>query len=185
MPDEIVQQVNAAWLDSRIDPTIIDGWSHDWTKFDCIWEWLLPLSRWGALDRDFLDETVGTIVRHRLQSVGEIIPVLYREDNHHEVLFRIGQRLYYSRRRREWEDRADFEMNEMGRLGVLPFSYDQFLVDPTEAIFSATIYNNQTNLASWEGSEALLLQLMIAFDAYERLDSIEAGTLAGLRSQTW
>ncbi|KAL5536224.1 hypothetical protein ACEPAF_45 [Sanghuangporus sanghuang] len=176
LPDEIVQQVSAAWTDSRIGVLTIDDWSNDWSKFERIWDWILPLSRWGPIDRDFLHDTEGVIVRDRLHTIGEVIPILYRLENHQEMLFRIGQKLFYSRTEREEDDGRDFEMNMLGRLGALPLTYDQFLAHPSDVISSVMIPDNQTNLASWEGSEALSWRVTIVHSAYESLESRDAET---------
>ncbi|KAL5513816.1 hypothetical protein ACEPAH_4217 [Sanghuangporus vaninii] len=166
LPEEILLRAGSEWSDSRIDFMSIEDWSNDWSRFKRIWRWILPLSRWGPLDRDFLSVTL----RSRLHTVGEIIPVLYRVTNHDEVVFRIGQRLYYSNQEPKDEEGQVIDVSaidEYGLLGVLPLSYDNFVNNPQSIIPSLQNHHIQTNLRTWGVATGKIHQTTIAYWSYE------------------
>ncbi|KAL5510923.1 hypothetical protein ACEPAG_4680 [Sanghuangporus baumii] len=66
LPEDVIIQATSDWRDPRIGLITIGGWSNDWSKFEDIWHWILPFSRWGPLDPDFQDEINGVFFRHRL-----------------------------------------------------------------------------------------------------------------------
>ncbi|KAL5510909.1 hypothetical protein ACEPAG_4666 [Sanghuangporus baumii] len=139
LPDEITRRITSRWIDFRLNNLSLADWSNNWLKFDRIWDWIFPLSRWGPLDEDFVKVNVfdGLYIRHRFQFLGDVIPVLFGVHNHREVVFRVGQRLFYSRRMRDDEDANgldDFLMHSLGLFGVLPLTYDQYVNQPSSIL---------------------------------------------------
>lgn len=167
LPEETIRLIASDWTDPRLDHVNIEGWSSDWVRFTRIWDWILPVSRWGTLDRDFLHETDNVFFRNHLQTVGEIIPVLYRVKNHYEVVFRIGERLFCLRRWRKGDDLFDFELDPWRRIGVLPFTYEMFFTHPAEVQASLETENVRTNLTEWAEPSGLFQEIEMAFTAYE------------------
>lgn len=56
--------------------------------------WIYPLSRWGTSDCNFVigyDGPETLAIRYQLNILGDIIPVLYNENNHNIVIFRVGK----------------------------------------------------------------------------------------------
>ncbi|KAL5510910.1 hypothetical protein ACEPAG_4667 [Sanghuangporus baumii] len=172
LPQEILLRAGSQWSDSRINFMSIEDWSNDWSRFKPIWDWILPLSRWGPLDRDFLS----VILRSRLHTVGEIIPVLYRVSNHDEVVFRIGQRLYYSNQEPKNEEGQAIDISETdfyGLLGVLPLSYDNFVDNPQSILPSLQNYHIQTNLRTWGIATGKSHRSTVAYWSYESSERSE------------
>ncbi|KAL5513820.1 hypothetical protein ACEPAH_4221 [Sanghuangporus vaninii] len=166
LPRDIVLQVGAEWSDSRLGIMSLGDWTNDWSRFQRIWDWILPPSRFGPLDRDFLNVTV----RYRLHMVGEMIPVLYRMSNHKEVVFRVGKRLYYSNQDTKDEDGHEMDVSandDYGFLGVLPLSYDPFVDNPRGILLFLQDHQIQTNLNSWAYPRALSHRLSIAYWGYQ------------------
>ncbi|KAL5493036.1 hypothetical protein ACEPAI_4484 [Sanghuangporus weigelae] len=166
LSQDIVSQVSAEWSESQLGIMSLGDWTNDWSRFERIWDWILPLSRWGPLDKDFLTVTV----RYRLHTVGEMIPILYRISNHEEVVFRVGKRLYYSNQ--DTKDEHGHEMDvsandDYGFQGVLPFSYDHFIDNPQGILLFIQDHQIQTNLNSWTYPRALSHRLSIAYWGYQ------------------
>ncbi|KAL5513817.1 hypothetical protein ACEPAH_4218 [Sanghuangporus vaninii] len=155
LPEDVIVQATADWRDPRIGLITIGGWTNDWLKFEDIWHWILPFSRWGPLDTDFHDEINGVFFRYRLQTLGEIVPILYHTSNQQEIVFRIGQRIFYS-------DPEQDDMNEQGCLGVLPLTYDQFLNDPDEILPLFSDHGLRSNLRSRVAPFALTMRMSLA-----------------------
>ncbi|KAL5513822.1 hypothetical protein ACEPAH_4223 [Sanghuangporus vaninii] len=166
LPVEITRLVITEWTDTRLGHVEIDGWSNDWTRFSRLWDWILPISRWGPLDRDFLHKTENVVFRNRLQTVGEMIPVLYRVENHHEMVFRIGKRLFYLRTRRRGDDPDDFNTDPMRHIGVLPIPYESLLTHPMEVIAVLRTVIARRNLDPWEEPAGFFRQVQLAAYAY-------------------
>ena len=94
-------------------PPRIPGWSSDWSKFSNVHQWIVPYPRWGLLDEIFDRKAFACVrVRLRLGTLSEIIPVLFDEENHYRVLFRIGNRLYYCKSKVPYVDDSDSEDDE-------------------------------------------------------------------------
>ncbi|KAL5536225.1 hypothetical protein ACEPAF_46 [Sanghuangporus sanghuang] len=155
LPEDVIIQATSDWRDPRIGLITIGGWSNDWSKFEDIWHWIFPFSRWGPLDTDFHDEINGVFFRYRLQTLGEIVPILYHTSNQQEILFRIGQRIFYS-------DPEQDDINEQGCLGVLPLTYDQFLNDPDAILPLLSDHGLRSNLRSREAPFALTMRMSLA-----------------------
>ncbi|KAL5510927.1 hypothetical protein ACEPAG_4684 [Sanghuangporus baumii] len=166
LPVEITHLVITEWADARLERVEIDGWSNDWTRFSRLWDWIPPISRWGPLDRDFLHKTENVVFRNRLQTVGEMIPVLYRVENHREVVFRIGKRLFYLRTRRRGDHPDDFNTDPMRHIGVLPISYERLLTHPMEVTAALRTVVARRNLDEWEEPEGFFRQVQLAAYAY-------------------
>ncbi|KAL5536218.1 hypothetical protein ACEPAF_39 [Sanghuangporus sanghuang] len=116
-----------------------------------------------------LGQMIG-LVRYRLHTVGEMIPVLYRMNNHEEVVFRVGKRLYYSNQDTKDEDGHELDVSandDYGFLGVLPFSYDHFVDNPHGILNFIQDHRIQTNLNSWTYPRALSHRLSIALWGYQ------------------
>ncbi|KAL5510925.1 hypothetical protein ACEPAG_4682 [Sanghuangporus baumii] len=166
LSQDIVSQVNAELSDSRLDIISLGDWTNDWSRLERIWDWIQPLSRWGPLDKDFLNVTV----RYRLHTVGEMIPILYRISNHKEVVFRVGKRLYYSNQDTKDEHTHEMDVSandDYGSLGVLPFYYDHFVDNPQGILVFIQDHQIQTNLNSWTYPRALSHRLSIAYWGYQ------------------
>ena len=76
----------------------IPGWSNDWSRFQFLNRWAYPSPRWGYRDplmkMDESDETTAARIRYQLSVLGDLKPLLYKEDNHSIVIFRVGQRIF-------------------------------------------------------------------------------------------
>jgi len=73
------------------------GWSSDWSSHSCLQNWVLPFPRWRTLaaDQQFhYDETWNRVLHSRLGH-GDIIPIMYKEEDDDFVIFRIANRIYY------------------------------------------------------------------------------------------
>ncbi|KAL5510908.1 hypothetical protein ACEPAG_4665 [Sanghuangporus baumii] len=179
---DVSTRITSEWTDPRVGTLTIGRWSNNWIEFDDIGSWIQPLSRWGPLDRDFLEESGCTDIRNRLQILGEIIPVLYGTRNHAEVIFRVGQRMYYSLTRRKVDDGDLFEFYDDGYLGILPITYDQFVDDPREINFAVSDMRSRTNLAFRCCSDCLYKQIVNARVVYRIIDHQEEKRGAPLES---
>lgn len=76
---------------------LIPGWSNDWTRFRNMHKWVYPVSRWGTSDSCFnlrVDGPDIVFIRHELHILGDIIPVLYNEQDHNKVIFRVGKEAF-------------------------------------------------------------------------------------------
>lgn len=74
------------------------GWSSNWALCTSLQNWVLPFPRWRTLSMDKAyhnRETWNRLLRVRLGSDGDISPIMYETKNHHFVIFRIAQRIYY------------------------------------------------------------------------------------------
>ena len=79
----------------------IPGWSSDWPRFQHLNRWVYPSPRWGYRDPhtvvDWNDETTAASIRYQLDVLGDLKPLLYKEEDHSTVVFRVGQRLFVHR----------------------------------------------------------------------------------------
>ncbi|TDL19722.1 hypothetical protein BD410DRAFT_841879 [Rickenella mellea] len=99
IPPQIVEQLIHHW---RLPGDMIisaPGWSNDWHQFKNLKHWIMPSLRWGRLDPDFIasdywDYSTVNKIRFSFGFSGEPCPVLYLEDNHDMVIFRVGMRPY-------------------------------------------------------------------------------------------
>ncbi|KAL5510926.1 hypothetical protein ACEPAG_4683 [Sanghuangporus baumii] len=167
LPDDVVSRVTSRWSDARLGRIELSGWSNDWEKFDRVWDWIQPVSCWGPLDEDFMHVTDGIFMRMRLDALGDMIPLLYC---HHEVVFRIGQRLFYSRTMDNDDDHEESMQHLLGFLGVLPMTYDEFLNRPADVLVPLSDSDVLTNLDSCSISHSLTWRTDAAFYAYKILE---------------
>ncbi|TDL25192.1 hypothetical protein BD410DRAFT_826509 [Rickenella mellea] len=127
LPSPLFHAVTQSWGPVDGQPFTVPGWSSDWHRFQNIRRWIVPHLRWGGADIHFSycgndshftgDEAITTILRHTYNIFGEVHPILYCEDDHDIVIFRVGQRyhLYY------WEPDCD-EDNNAHALNVYAFT---------------------------------------------------------------
>lgn len=95
---EMVSEAKRLWTCSVDSPLPTSDWSNDWSRFDALADWILPISRWGYSDPHFaprLGCAMTITIRSRLPILGDIIPIAYRTDEHETVVFRVGDRLYF------------------------------------------------------------------------------------------
>lgn len=97
---------------------------------------MVPLSRWSTYDRLIDDSTPCVSVRYRLHKYGDIIPVLYCVENHHRVIFRLGERLINLQTAKDdiYEEELEYDGENGQLLGALPITYSQFLASGPEHI---------------------------------------------------
>ncbi|TDL20793.1 hypothetical protein BD410DRAFT_829447 [Rickenella mellea] len=104
-------------------PFTAPGWSSDWLRFRNIDRWIVPHLRWGAADPYFHfgdggltcfdgNQATSAVLRHDHRILGNIYPVAYREDDHTEVIFRVGQRYYFQAECNEY-DRGELDIFEL------------------------------------------------------------------------
>lgn len=182
---DVTAQLVSEWQDSRIGPCTVGEWTNDWAENRSAWEWITPLPRWGPLDPSYITDSGAAIVRERLQTLGDITPVLYRVANNYEVILRAGQRLYYCRLPRDDEDPDDFEMDDRCILGVLPVTYDQFLADPRTILQPSSDYDIQRNLREWWRPSGVFLRRDIATAAFNILRYLEDKHFDIAEMETW
>ncbi|EJD00064.1 uncharacterized protein FOMMEDRAFT_142523 [Fomitiporia mediterranea MF3/22] len=155
LPTEEFKQITRDWIGQYAVPLSFAGWSNDWTRFQRIWDWIRPFSRWGSLDVDYdFYNTSCSIARMRLQTLGDIIPVAYRTDDHSRAIFRTGERIFYCRTLDRTVDREsvmdiDYEDEDDIVLGILPLTYREFISDPLSIIPHVSDYDTQRNLTDW------------------------------------
>lgn len=128
--EAILTSASHAWISNTPVPHV-PGWSSDWSSFRKTAEWISVFARWGVLDMFTDYELISSRIRTRLGTLGEIIPVMYDEETHHRVLFRIGDRMYYCKSRNsdiEYAYDQDFEcVDYEDVLGILPITFTRFL----------------------------------------------------------
>lgn len=93
------------------------GWSSDWKNNRSIQNWVFSFPRWRTLSVDqafHYDETWTRMLQFRLGN-GDIIPIMYHEDNHDFVIFRIANRVYHFLRGPPLDE-------DLHRIMALPFS---------------------------------------------------------------
>lgn len=123
LPSEVSGQAIRSWCDQSNGLHPFANWTNDWTQFRAIWGWITPLSRWGNADVDFMDGTVSTYVRNRLQALSDIIPVVYDTDDHYRIIFRIGEQMFYCRSfDSDRDERLSNDFEDGIVIGVLPIS---------------------------------------------------------------
>ncbi|TDL19720.1 hypothetical protein BD410DRAFT_791869 [Rickenella mellea] len=99
IPPLIVDDLVRHWQLPEDMSISVAGWSSDWHRFKHLRRWIMPSLRWGRLDPEFSAagfwrySSVNKI-RFSFGFCGEPCPVMYREDDHDIVIFRIGQRPY-------------------------------------------------------------------------------------------
>lgn len=109
IPPAFLEKLVESWkspsrLTDRLPP---NGWSNNWYQFQKICDWMMPTPRWGTSDPDYqFDGTdpVNIRIRNRLGLLGDVYPVLYKEDNHDIVIFVVGERPYIYSYREELDD---------------------------------------------------------------------------------
>ncbi|TDL27940.1 hypothetical protein BD410DRAFT_739274 [Rickenella mellea] len=126
LPSALFQDITQSWGLVDGQPFTVPGWSSDWHRFRNIHRWIVPHLRWGGSDIHFSyggndshfngDEAITTILRHTYNIVGEAHPILYRENDHDTVIFRVGQRYYLY-----WQRICEESENEIA-LNVLAFT---------------------------------------------------------------
>ena len=173
LPSEIVTHLVSEWQDPKIGPLMVGDWTNNWVEFECIWDWIMPLSRWGPLDVCYTGSATVVVVRDRIQTFGDIIPVMYRLDNHYEAIFRAGQRMFYCRAPRNESDEEDFEMDDVCILGVLPLTYDRFVDDPMSILPLSSESHVQSNLRRWIRPNALAARTNLADFAHDVIHYIK------------
>lgn len=100
----------------------IAGWSNDWARFRKMHEWVFPVSRWGPSDTDFTfgnDGPAISVIRDKLNIIGDMIPVLYSEDDHNIVVFRVGRDAFIHS--------IDFDGDDC--VGVIPMKWEELLTE--------------------------------------------------------
>jgi len=72
------------------------GWSSDWRRHTSMQNWVLPFPRWRTLEVDRVSEDIygvheawNRVIQSRLGD-GDIIPIMYHEDNNDFIVFRIA-----------------------------------------------------------------------------------------------
>ncbi|TDL27932.1 hypothetical protein BD410DRAFT_799302 [Rickenella mellea] len=126
LPFPLFQGIPQSWGLVDGQPFTVPGWSSNWHRFRNIHRWIVPHLRWGGSDLHFSyggndshfngDEAITTILRHTYNIVGEAHPILYRENDHDTVIFRVGQRYYLY-----WQRISEESDNEIA-LNVLAFT---------------------------------------------------------------
>ncbi|KLO09772.1 hypothetical protein SCHPADRAFT_1000017 [Schizopora paradoxa] len=119
VPSVVREEAIESWSTSGFADIIPPrGWSTDWRQNTSLQNWILPFPRWRTLsiDEEFhIFETWNRLIRARLGSLGDIIPLMYCESKHDFVIFKIAQRLYFFNRGPYGDDNAH-------RIWALPFS---------------------------------------------------------------
>ncbi|EJD04759.1 uncharacterized protein FOMMEDRAFT_153850 [Fomitiporia mediterranea MF3/22] len=155
LPPELFEQITRAWTGQYTVLLSFAGWSNDWTRFQRVWDWIRPFSRWGSLDVDYtFYNTSCSIARMRLQTLGNVIPVAYCVKDHFRVVFRSGERMFYCRTPDCTVDREsimniDYKDKDDIVLGILPLTYREFISDPLSIIPHVSDYDIQRNLTDW------------------------------------
>jgi len=124
IPAIVIDEATRNWTvpDEVADRLPIAGWSNDWTQFREMHEWVFPTSRWGPNDADFTfgnDGPAICIVRDQLNIIGDIIPVLYSEDDHNVVIFRVGRDAFIHS--------IDFDGDDC--IGIIPMKWEDLLTE--------------------------------------------------------
>jgi len=137
VPSIVREEALKGWNKGRTFPKVVppSGWSSDWRGYPSIHNWVLPFPRWRtlAVDRVFhVYETWNRVVRARIGTRGDIVPIMYCERKDDFVIFKIAQRVYYF-------NGGPFGEDDEPRIWALPYS-EQDLSDPAVL---AEIYRNR------------------------------------------
>jgi len=102
VPIDVRDEAFEMWGQTRYFPKFDPpaGWSSDWALCSSLQNWVLPFPRWRTLSVDEAyhnEETWNRLLRFDLGTSGDIniVPIMYKEPNHHFVIFTIAQRIYY------------------------------------------------------------------------------------------
>ncbi len=166
VPPIVLEEVLRGWDKAYTFPKVVPppGWSSDWRRNSKIRHWVLPFPRWRALsvDQEFhIYETSNRIVRAKIGSHGDIVPIMYSENKHDFVIFKIGQRIYSF-------NKPDAEDDEP-RIWTLSYS-EQDLSNP---VILAEVYENgwyrggPLSIRSYDFAGAQLLEIN---DEYLKLE---------------
>lgn len=183
IPPACLDEVVEAWKPSpdieRLLP--IAGWSNDWSNFENMDEWIQPYSRWGTTDNTFRFDNFSPailLIRLRLDALGDVIPILYKEDNHEIVLFRIGQRPYI----------RSISPTEDERFGAVPLPLHQVLdaVVLDGFIEDFSLMDSLRTFRVWDGAvgyQAIIRYICLQILQY--LSSPDAGYRPAGEPETW
>ncbi|EJD00058.1 uncharacterized protein FOMMEDRAFT_30742 [Fomitiporia mediterranea MF3/22] len=204
LPPSIREDVTSDWFDEQVGKQTFSNWSNDWSQFECLWDWVIPLSRWGPIDKDFFNTTPSIFARNRLQALGDLIPVLYDVTNHKRVVFRNGERMFFCRSERnpdhdddsDEEETVAFEGEPDIFLCILPCTYSQYSGDPPSIIRhlpSRDIHAMDANLRDWRGSQTRQTRCSAANVVYQVREHHEMlckqypddDTMAGWTGEEW
>ena len=144
------------------------------------------------MDQD-LEETPSILARVRLQTLGEIIPVMYNTHDHRSIVFRIGQRMFYCRTPTGDPEDEDSEDEDDIILGVLPCTYDEFSSNPTSIVAYILDRSIQRNLSTWHVERTYALRASAAtavfrihdYQKYYGMDLTDDDTMIGWPEEEW
>ena len=169
LSEELVEGAIRPWHNGQQVPHV-PGWSSDWTRFKNVHHWMLQFPRWGLLDRLYdYENLICARVRLRLGTLADIIPVMYDEDNHFRVIFRIANRIYYCKSKRRLDVAGDGDDDFDGVpypdiLGILPITYSQFMESDAQTITDTiSDFRSQRNICSNDTTHADLDNLCRIF----------------------
>lgn len=167
---EIAVVANQLWMKPFPVRRDIPGWSNDWASFKGVCHWLPSWPRWGSHDLLYDPATVPSVrVRFRLDILGDMIPVLYDEQNQGRIIFRTGERMYVTKYEGDTEDDWDFdEFQTPDILGILPFTYSDFMaLDVAHIVSVINSRDVQISLAEWFGSDTqVVAQYQLSLNAF-------------------
>lgn len=167
---EITALANRLWKEPFTIRRQIPGWSDDWSNFKGIWHWLPSWPRWGPHDLLHDPGDIPSLrARTRLYILGDMIPVLYNEQNQGRVLFRSGERIYLTKYEGDTNDDWDFdEFQSRDILGMLPITYSEFLAqDASHLLSMINSRDAQTKLVHWYGADAIMIaQYQLSLSAF-------------------
>ncbi|TDL27954.1 hypothetical protein BD410DRAFT_824728 [Rickenella mellea] len=156
VPLPLIKATTKLWglVDGR--PFSAPGWSSDWPQFRNIGRWIIPHLRWGAADPEFhfggggsfFDgyEAASAVVRYDHGILGNIYPIAYREDNHTDVVFRVGQGYYLQTECKDEDDHYELVITVFATTHSLLKSHDS--LQPNEYGYYATVRRLATYYSS-------------------------------------
>ncbi|TDL19701.1 hypothetical protein BD410DRAFT_401770 [Rickenella mellea] len=99
IPKVVEEELVRPWqLPCGTDIVVPEGWSNDWQNFKNRNKWFIPCLRWGYQDIDltrYMHKSVPNVLRFFHGILGEPYPILFLENNHDVVIFRVGLQVYW------------------------------------------------------------------------------------------